>query len=151
MESLCPGRKPLRGFTLLEVLAALCLLSLLLFQALPAATRELDRLAVVGAREDVAGLFHKARSTAVAHGGARVRVVRSPPFAELLVGGDVLARVDLRREYRATLSLSRDRGEVELRYDAMGLGRVASQTIRFSRGGAEAALVISSYGRVRRE
>ena len=38
----------------------------------------------------------------------------------------------------------------EIRFDALGLGQVASETLRFRRGGAEAGLVLSSYGRVRR-
>jgi hypothetical protein len=108
-------------------------------------------MAVVGAREALAGLFHQARFEAITHGAARVHLLRSPPSAELLVGGFVVERVELRKEYRASLRLSRDRAEAEIPYDALGLGRVASQTLRIERGDAEATLVVSAYGRVRRE
>ena len=48
------------------------------------------------------------------------------------------------------LALSGDRESAELTFDAMGVGRVASQTFRFSRGSAQAELVVSSFGRVTR-
>jgi prepilin-type N-terminal cleavage/methylation domain-containing protein len=151
MESSATTQGNRRGFTLLELLAVVSLLGLVLSQALPLARAQVDRLAVVGAREKLAGLLHEARASAVTYGGARVRVVRSPPSAELLVGEEVHATVAFGRGRGTRLSLSRDRAEVEIRYDALGLGRVASQTVRFTRGEVGAALVISSYGRIRRE
>jgi hypothetical protein len=60
-------------------------------------------------------------------------------------------QLDLKRVYRTNLTLSRDRPEAVLRYDALGLGRVASQTLLFTRGRAEARLTVSAYGRIRRE
>jgi len=49
-----------------------------------------------------------------------------------------------------TLALSGERARATLLLDALGLGRVASQTLTFSRGEARALLVISSLGRVTR-
>jgi hypothetical protein len=151
MNTQGPPRRGLRGHTFLELLAVLALLALALSSGIPLARGLADRMAVVGAREALAGLFHRARLEAITHGGSRVRLLRSPPSADLLVGGFVVERVELRDVYRARLRLSRDRAEADIPYNAMGLGRVASQTLRIERGEAEAKLVVSSYGRVRRE
>lgn len=48
------------------------------------------------------------------------------------------------------MTLSGQRAEAELRFDALGIGRIASQTIRLSRGDEDAVLVVSSYGRLAR-
>ena len=118
--------------------------------SLPAMKRQVDRTAVLGAREELAGLFHRARAEAVSLGGAELRLVADPPTVELRAGGEVLARWELLDEYGPGISmtLSRDRAEAELSFDALGIGRIASQTIGFARGAAEAGLVVSAYGRV---
>jgi type II secretory pathway pseudopilin PulG len=144
------NRPGLAGYTILELLTVMVLMGLSMSVLLPAARRQVDRMAVLGAREEVAGLFHRARSEAIARGGARVVLVAEPPRAELLAGNEVLARAHLNDEYRITLTLSSGRPEAELIFDALGLGRVASQTLRFSRGRAEVRLVVSSLGRVAR-
>jgi type II secretory pathway pseudopilin PulG len=144
------GRTRPVGHTILELLTALVLTGLSLSVLLPAARRQVDRMAVLGAREEVAGLFHRARSEAIARGGARVHLVAEPARVELSAGDEVLALAHLHDEYRVTLTLSAGRPEAELTFDALGLGRVASQTLRFTRGGAEARLVVSSLGRVAR-
>jgi type II secretory pathway pseudopilin PulG len=144
------GRTRPVGYTILELLTALVLMGLSLSVLLPAARRQVDRMAVLGAREEVAGLFHRARSEAVARGGARVFLVAEPARAELLAGDEVLVLAHLKDEYGVTLTLSSGRPEAELTFDALGLGRVASQTLRFSRGRAEVRLVVSSLGRVAR-
>jgi hypothetical protein len=58
--------------------------------------------------------------------------------------------VALQEEYGVSLDLGGGRTDVELAYDALGLGRVASQTVVFRRGDATAELVVSGYGRLRR-
>jgi prepilin-type N-terminal cleavage/methylation domain-containing protein len=151
MEPRIPKTAYRRGFSLLEMLAALTILSVIAASSFPVLRGAIDRFAVLGAREEVAGLFHRARMEAITHGGSRVRARRSPPVLELLLGPEVVEQVDLERSYRTTLTLSRDRPESTLRYDALGLGRVASQTLLFSRGSAEARLTVSAYGRIRRE
>jgi type II secretory pathway pseudopilin PulG len=138
------------GYTILELLAALVLMGLSLSVLLSAARRQVDRMAVLGAREEVAGIFHRARSEAISRGGALVFLVADPARAELSAGNEVLALAHLRDEYGVTLTLSSGRPEAELTFDALGLGRVASQTLRFSRGRAEVRLVVSSLGRVAR-
>ncbi len=65
------------GFTLLELITVITLLGLLLGRTIPAGRRLQDRMAVIGAREAVVGLFHRARSEAVARGGATLVLTRS--------------------------------------------------------------------------
>jgi len=151
MDGFSPTPHGLSGFTLLELATVLLLLGLFLTGLLPAARRQLDRTAVLGAREEVAGLFHRARFEAVCQGGATILLETDPATATLLAGGEIMTRVALDDRYRVSLSLSRGGLEAELRFDPLGLGRVASQTLRFERGDARAGLVISAYGRVVRE
>jgi len=136
------------GFTLLELVVVLTLLGLSMAGLLPAAKRQLDRLAVLGAREEVAGLLHRTRGEAVARGEAELVLTSVPPRVELIAKTDTLARTKLGESYGVSLGLSRDRSEARLRFGPLGLGLVASQTLRFRRGDAEALLVISSFGRV---
>jgi prepilin-type N-terminal cleavage/methylation domain-containing protein len=138
------------GYTLLELITVLTLLGLVTTVLLSAARHQLDRMAVLGAREEVAGLFHRARAEAIARGGARLFLEADPASAVLSAGDEVLARAHLKAEYGVALTLSSSRPEADLSFDALGLGRVASQTLRFARGRAEVRLVVSSLGRVTR-
>jgi hypothetical protein len=107
-------------------------------------------MAVVAAREAVAGLVAEARMAALTHGGATVRLEASPWRGWLQVGDSVARTVALERDLGVVVALARSRSSVALEYDALGLGRVASETLRFQRGDQERALVVSGYGRVRR-
>jgi len=141
----------MRGHTLVELTFVLLLVGAAVSSVAPTARRARDRAAVVGAREALVGLLARARQAAIEAGGAEVRIAAGPASAEATAGGAVLRRVDLASEFGVTLSLGGGAGEVELAYDALGLGRLASQTVVVRRGGASASLVVSSYGRVRRE
>jgi prepilin-type N-terminal cleavage/methylation domain-containing protein len=146
-----PGAVPCReGFTLLELITVLTLLALVLGRALPAGRNLLDRMAVVSAREAAVGLFHRVRMESVARGGGLIRLESSPPAMKLLAGSPLRVIEEAAPHDGVTLNLSRDRTQVELHFDAMGLGRVSSQTLVFQRGEAQAALVVSSLGRVTR-
>lgn len=116
----------------------------------PTARTMRDHLAVVAAREAVASLVAEARIGAVQRGGAVVVLEAAPWRASLDVSGLAPRSVALENDLGVRVGLTRGRTETELRYDALGLGQVASETVTFRRGGAEAALVISAYGRVRR-
>ena len=138
------------AFTLLEMAVALTLFGLGIVVLLGAARGQLDRMAVLGGREAVAGLFHRARQTAIARGGAGVILTADPPTASLVVEGDTLATTNLEDAFGVALELSGGRSRARLLFGPLGLGQVASQTLRFRRGGAEARLVVSSLGRVAR-
>jgi hypothetical protein len=139
-----------RGHTIAELCAVLLLLTLGVSFLEPAARRMRERMAVVAAREAVASLLAEARIDAVQRGGAVVTLEAEPWRASLEVAGLMPRHVALERDLGVRVDLSRGRSETEIRYDALGLGQVASETITFLRGRAEAALVVSAYGRVRR-
>jgi Tfp pilus assembly protein FimT len=139
------------GFTLLELSTLLCLLAIVLAGAFPALSSWADRIAVASAREELMGFFHQARGEAVARGGVDLFFTSNPATVTLRHEEGVLDSCDLKKRYRITLALSRDRAEAALTFDAMGLGRVASQTLSISRGQVEARLVVSSLGRVVRQ
>ncbi len=139
-----------RGHTLLELSAVLALMALAGSALVPAGRGLRDRSAVVSAREEVAGLFAEARVAAVALGGATVHVDASAAHAWYVSGGVTRRNLDLMTELGVDVILTRGRSQADVAFDALGLGRVASETLRFRRGDAEATLVVSSYGRVRR-
>lgn len=141
---------PERGFTLLELVTVVTLMGVVLAEGLPAARNLMDRMAVVGAREAVVGVFHRARMEAVARGGARIVLVASPAGLEVWSGGALRSAVDLEEEFGVDLTLSSGDALAEIGFDALGLGRVASQTLIFDRNGTESGLVVSSFGRVTR-
>jgi len=138
------------GHTLFELCAALLLASLAASVLVPAGRIFRDRMAVVAAREAVAGLVAEARMAALAHGGARVRLAAGPWRCWIEVGDSVSAIAALERDLGVVVSLSRERLETSLDYDALGLGSVASETLRFRRGDQQSALIVSGYGRLRR-
>ena len=139
------------GFSILELATVLLLMGLSVGSLLPAARHQLDRMAVLGAREEVAGLFHRARFEAVAQGGSALHLDSRVVSVTLSAGGVVLDQSGLADEYGISLTLSSGRLQADLTFDPLGLGRVASQTLRFRRGRAETALVVSSFGRIVRE
>ena len=139
------------GFTLVELATALFILGLSLSLLLPAAGRQVEWMAVRGARDEVAGLLHRARGEAVARGGAQLVLSASPPIAKVLAGEETLARATLDESYGVSMTLSRGQQEATLAFGPLGLGLVASQTLRFKRGEAEAVLVVSSLGRAVRK
>jgi hypothetical protein len=139
-----------RGHTLAELCAALLLVTMGTAFLAPAARRLRDRLAVVAAREAVAGLVSEARVAAVAHGGAVVSLEAGPWRASFTSPEGPGRQVRIERDLGVCVSLGGSRSGIELRFDALGLGQVASQTVTFRRGQAVASLTVSAYGRVRR-
>lgn len=139
------------GHTLVELCAVMLLASLALSVALPVGRRLGDAFAVMAAREALAGLIVEARAAAPGHGGGSVHI-RSDPWRAWAQGGPVpLRAVALSVDLGVSVGLSRGRTSLDLRFDALGLGQVASETIVFQRGGSRRSLVVSGYGRVRRQ
>jgi type II secretory pathway pseudopilin PulG len=140
----------MRGYTLVELVFVLVLTGTTVAALAPMARRQRDRALVIGAREAVVGLLAEARTAAVESGGASVWITTTPARAEALVGTVALRAAALDVDFGVAVSLSGSAAEVELAYDALGVGRIASQTITFRRGEESAELVVSGYGRVRR-
>lgn len=139
-----------RGFTLFELCAVLLLAAIAASALLPLGRALADRMAVVAAREAVAGLIAEVRVVALTHGGAAVHLGAGPWRAWAEAGDSLFGWVALERDLSVTVELSRNRATTELRYDAAGVGQVASETLRFRRRDAVSELVVSGYGRVRR-
>ena len=139
-----------RGYTLVELATVLLLLGLASSTLLPLARRSGDRAAVVSAREAVTGLVAEARVASRTHGEASVHLAAEPWRAWIEADGEVTRLVALAADLGVDVVLSRGRTRAELRFNALGLGEVASQTLVFRRRKAQAGLVLSSYGRVRR-
>lgn len=138
------------GHTLPEVLLALTVAAVLTSLLVPPARRTVDRVAVDAARDRVAGLFLRARAAARARGGSSVEV--DAPAGEVrLVAADGWRAppVLLRERFGVEVDAGLPGGVVRLAFDPLGIGRMASRTLRLRRGGAATSLVISSYGRVR--
>jgi type II secretory pathway pseudopilin PulG len=139
----------MRGHTLIELLFVLLLFGVTTASFAPYARRQRDRALVIGAREAVVGLFAEARTAAIESGGASLRIVADPARAEVISSARILRTAAVAEDFRVDVSLGGS-PTVEIAYDALGLGRVASQTIRFTRGADATELIVSGYGRVRR-
>ena len=139
------------GFTLLELTGVQTLLALAASLSFPVSRSVRERLSVIGAREELVGLIKRARAEALRGGGSTLIVVRNPAEVRIEARGELLHRVDVGATWRTELVLSGGRSTVELRFDASGLGRMAASSVTLTRGSAVARLIISAYGRVRRE
>ncbi len=140
------------GVSLVELIFALIVMAVLLGLAMPPLHRAVDVVASETARDALAAYLGRTRLAAVAAGGAllvlnpatgtaRIEVVRGASPPPLRLAGD----------YGVRMSMDGSAGRpVVLRFDGLGLGQIASRTIRLRRGAAEAGLTISSYGRARR-
>lgn len=138
------------GYSLVETVMVVTIFAMAVASLAPAARRYRDASSVVAARESVVGLIAEARVRALGRGGVAVHL-GGDPFRAWVTQSDSVVRVLLLgRDLGVTLELGRSRTETRLAYDALALGRVASETLTFRRGDAERSLVVSGYGRVRR-
>jgi hypothetical protein len=138
-----------RGYTLVEMATLLVLLVLSLGFLSSGARKLNDRMAVLGAREAIAGLIAEVRVASLGRGGM-VRVADGPWRAWGQLSDSTFGLVALESDFGVAMELPRGAREARLSYDVMGLGRVANTTLAFTRGAARAELVVSAYGRVRR-
>lgn len=137
-----------RGYSLAELMVALALAALLLAVALPGAARWRDDFAVRAARNDLAAGLAWTRIAAVSGGGASFVVEPdSGWFRTRTVDGGPGPTRDLRARYGVTFESPEV--TLEIPFDALGIGRLASQTVVVRRGAARAGVVVSAYGRVR--
>lgn len=139
-----------RGYSLVETIMVVAIFSMTVASLAPAARRYRDSSAVVAARESVVGLIAEARVRALGTGGVIVHLGGDPVQAWVTQNDSIVRVLALGRDLGVTLALGRGRTEARLAYDALALGRVASETLTFRRGDAESSVVVSGYGRVRR-
>lgn len=138
------------GYTLLELTLVVSLATLLVGIAVPSMLRGLHALAVRGAHAELTATVAATRTAAIMAGGANVVIDldAAAVWIETAAGERVGDTRDLDRSYGVALESSR--GPVlTLRFDALGIGRLANATIRIRRGRAVSSIVVSAYGRVR--
>ena len=116
----------------------------------PAARTWADRFAVVGAREATVGLATTARSLALGSGGAALVIDEPSGSAWTDADGVVRDSMELATRFGVSVELLGTRTRATLRFDALGIGRVASQSVTFRRNRAVAGVVLSAYGAVSR-
>ncbi len=137
------------GYTLLELVFVLTIVTAGFTVVAPAYRRAHTRLIVRSARESLVGLITRAQALAVVHGGATVTLSVSPAMVWLEAGGEVGDTLSL-KALGVAVELSGGRSLARLRFNSLGIGALAGQTVSLSRGSARAGLIVSAYGRVRR-
>jgi hypothetical protein len=137
------------GITLLEIILVLFLLGVAAQITFLPLRRQVDVLVLRAVREEVVAAFHRARMEARVHGAASLLFVEGEDPLLQLPAGRSPFRVSL-RDRGVDLEVSGGREEVEIAYGPLGIASVASATLILRRRDAEAHLVVSGYGRVRR-
>jgi prepilin-type N-terminal cleavage/methylation domain-containing protein len=139
------------GFTLVELVLVLVIAGVLAGFALTSAGRARHMLAVRAARADLVSLVGATRSAAVLAGGATLVIDVPHARAWIEPAGSTRNPYPYDMAARHGVSLHTSRGvPLRLRYDALGMGRLANATIVIQRGTAQSTVVVSAYGRVRR-
>ena len=139
------------GSSLLELALYIALLTILFSLAAPAFAHARDVLAVRAARDAIVAASARARSHAVLHGGATLRVdaaagtlritTQDLAVSELTdVGATLAVRIHLENTQATAASLP---------FDALGIGRIANRTITVARGRVTGGVTFSAYGRPR--
>lgn len=141
--------KARNGYSLLELAIVMMLSTLLLGMAAAPIGFARDVMSVRAARGDVASLLALTRATAIMTGGATlvVDVDAGAAWIEQSPGirvGDV-QHIAARHHVLLTAGSSL----INIRYDALGIGRMSNATIRLRRGSVTGTITISAYGRVR--
>lgn len=138
------------AYTLVELAIALLCLAVLLGLAAPPLRRALAWTRVRAARDVVAAQAARARALAVARGGAELVLDLRHARAWLAAADTATPAIPVADERLVRMSADgADSDTLRIAFDGVGLGRVASRTLRFRTAGAEARLTLSGYGRVR--
>lgn len=141
----------MRGYSLLELTAALSLVAIAWTALLPPASRYRDRAAVLVAREGLVAMLLEARTAAIEHGGASLHVDAETTRTWVTVGDSTTHEMRLDEDGRVRLALGGGRGRTEIPYNALGIGVFANETLEIRAGSQRAGLIVSAYGRVRRD
>jgi prepilin-type N-terminal cleavage/methylation domain-containing protein len=136
-----------RGYTLLEQLVVLAVMTILLTLVIPPTLSALDRSAVRNARRELVSALGSARGTAQSR-AERVSVAMDSTtgLLRILAGADTLLVRSLRAELGVAFAASRD----TITYGASGRGYgAANSTIVLSRGAAAETVYVARLGRAR--
>ncbi|HEX6693563.1 MAG TPA: hypothetical protein VF035_02550 [Longimicrobiales bacterium] len=140
-----------RGNSLLELALYIALLTIIVTLAAPPFAWARDVLAVRAARDAVVAASARARSHAVSHGGASLRIDTSAGTLRITTQDQAVSDlVDLASASGVRIRLENTQATVAtLPYDALGIGRLANRTITISRGRVTGGVTFSAYGRAR--
>lgn len=135
------------GFTLIELVLAMTIMSLICLMGAQELRRHLDHLATRDAVRVAAGMVARARDESVAlHTPVSVRIDTATATIRLLSRGTTLAVAPLGWLHGVALSTTRD----SITFDVRGLGiGTANLTLVARRGRETDTLVVSRLGRVR--
>jgi prepilin-type N-terminal cleavage/methylation domain-containing protein len=138
------------GFSILELVIVASIAAILAGIAAPLGRAIIDRHAVRSARDTIVGALALTRATAIMHGGATLELdgAAGTLHVRLADGAERGDALHLHRVHGVRIELSGG-DAAEIRYDALGIGRMANRTIRVRRGRNEAGLTVSAYGRWR--
>lgn len=147
MMSAQPSFNVRTGVTLLELMIALALVSVLVAMTVPRMRRLVDEAGARGAAGDAAELFGSARQLAITRWvRTSVAIDTAAGVVALVVGPDTVLRRDVRREHGVTLRASR----TSATYTPLGLALgVSNLTVVAVRGAAAETVTVSRLGRVR--
>lgn len=140
----------MRGYSLLEITAALSLVAIAWTALLPPASRYRDRAAVLVARESLVAMLLETRTAAIEHGGASLHIDAEGRRARVSVGDSTTREMRL-GDGRVRIALGGGRDSTEIPYNALGIGVFANETLEVFAGSQRAGLIVSAYGRVRRD
>ena len=145
-----PRQTRTTGFTLLELMVTLAIMSAVLLVVVPNAMQALDVFSVHAAREALITASARTRSLAISRRGALLQIDEQRGTLTLISDSSVINRWNLRELYGVDLTIEHSaRTIVELTYDQLGIGRLANLTLRVARGRVEGGVTFSAYGRPR--
>ena len=136
-----------KAFTIVELVVAVCIMSILTAIAMPWAGELLDRVRVRGAVLEIESTFSGARHLAIARSAQTTIDIDSVARAIYVsIGVDTLRRREIGSDHGVQLSGSR----VRMSYSATGIGYGAANLSVFVRRNASADTVfVSRLGRLR--
>ena len=138
------------GFTLIEMLLVILIVSLTLLMMRPRASQAVSKLSVQSAMQDVGSSLRRARTSAIQR-GKTTRFVRHGDTIKILIDSSNISvsltpPINLLRQYKVTLTASRD----TITYDPRGLavGLTTFHKFYFTRGTNKDSVCVSRLGRV---
>lgn len=138
-----------KGYSLIELTFVLMLTTILLGIAVAPISHARDVLAVRAARSDLSALLAVTRQTAIAAGGATLVIAVDSGQAWIeRAPGNVVGDVQHIAE-RHGVQLTATSPVLNIRYDALGIGRLTNAVVRVKSGSVIGTVTVSAYGRVR--